>query len=231
MPAGIDVDPNGPVARVTLDGAGGYAALADALRSLRDADGVRALLLSGRWDCAPADLPATPDGDPVAELAALPFPSVAWIDGLCAEEGFELALAADVRCASPRAAFRIACAAQGRMPTHGGAVRLARVAGTARALHLLLTGETLDSADACRDGIAVPAANAGAALAVAEAVAEAAPVAARYVREAVRAAGDLPLADGLRLEADLSVLLHTTRDRAEGLRSFAEKRPPRYEGR
>ena len=59
----------------------------------------------------------------------------------------------------------------------------------------------------------------------------AAPIAARYAKEAVAAAGDLTLAQGLRLEADLSIILQSTEDRAEGLRSFDEKRTPHFTGR
>ena len=60
---------------------------------------------------------------------------------------------------------------------------------------------------------------------------DAAPIAARYVKEAVAGAIDLTLNQGLRLEADLSVILQSTEDRAEGLRSFAERRAARFGGR
>ena len=57
-----------------------------------------------------------------------------------------------------------------------------------------------------------------------------APVALRYAKEAVVKGLELPLADGLRLEGDLSTLLRTTEDRLEGARAFLEKRPPRWQG-
>ena len=57
------------------------------------------------------------------------------------------------------------------------------------------------------------------------------PIAARYAKEAVRTGRDLPLDQGLRLEADLNILLQSTEDRAECIRSFLEKRPPAYGGR
>ena len=62
-------------------------------------------------------------------------------------------------------------------------------------------------------------------------IADAGPIAAQYVKEAIAASADLPLRDGMRLESDLSILLHSTADRAEGLRAFAEKRKARFEGR
>ncbi len=229
-PNDLNIDDGANVLRVELLSPRGCAALAGALRRVDDASAPRALLISGAWDCAPSDMPLDPADDPVAALAGLPFPTVAWIDGLCAEEGFELALAADIRVASPRAAFRMAHASQGRIPTHGGTQRLVRAAGASCAMRLLLTGDALSTGDALRNGLAQAAGEFDAALALAEAAASAAPVAARYVKEAVRAANDLSLADGLRLEADLSLLLHSTRDRAEGIRSFNERRPPHYEG-
>jgi enoyl-CoA hydratase len=56
-------------------------------------------------------------------------------------------------------------------------------------------------------------------------------VAIRYAKEAVVKGLELPLAEGLRLEGDLSTLLRTTEDRLEGARAFLEKRAPRWEGR
>ena len=58
-----------------------------------------------------------------------------------------------------------------------------------------------------------------------------APVALRYAKEAVTKGLELPLADGVRLENDLSTLLRTTEDRLEGAKAFLEKRKPRWQGR
>ena len=120
-------------------------------------------------------------------------------------------------------------------PFDGMTQRLPRVVGPALARDMLLTGRTLSAAEALDCGLVnrVVARNA-----LEETVAEmvermiaAAPIAARYAKEAVAAAGDLPLVQGLRLEADLSIILQSTDDRAEGLRSFAEKRTPHFTGR
>ncbi len=62
-------------------------------------------------------------------------------------------------------------------------------------------------------------------------LAEKGPLALRYAKEAVAKGLDLTLDQGLRLEADLYFLLHTTADRTEGINAFLEKRPPRFSGR
>ena len=56
------------------------------------------------------------------------------------------------------------------------------------------------------------------------------PIALRYIKEAVNKGLDMTLEQGLRLEADLYFLLHTTDDRTEGIKAFLEKRPPKFKG-
>ena len=57
-----------------------------------------------------------------------------------------------------------------------------------------------------------------------------APISLRYVKEAVNKGMDMTLEQGLRLEADLYLLLHTTADRTEGIKAFLDKRPPEFKG-
>lgn len=66
---------------------------------------------------------------------------------------------------------------------------------------------------------------------MAEEVANKGPIALKYAKEAISKGMDLTLCQGLRLEADLYYLLHTTKDRQEGIKAFREKRPPDFEGR
>ena len=99
---------------------------------------------------------------------------------------------------------------------------------------MLLTGRTLSAQEARDVGLVNRIAAAGeldaAAAELTARIAAAAPIASRYAKEAVAAAGSLTLAQGLRLEADLSIILQSTEDRVEGLASFAAKRTPQFSG-
>ena len=96
---------------------------------------------------------------------------------------------------------------------------------------MLLTGELVDFTEAHRMGLVQATGGLPEARRIAEAMAAAAPIASAYTKEAALQGSDLPLAQGLRLEADLSILLQSTADRAEGLRSFRERTPPEYRGK
>ena len=97
-----------------------------------------------------------------------------------------------------------------------------------------MTGREVDAQEALDMGLVnevVPQADLNARVqAVAESIAAAAPVALRYTKEAVLRGVDMDLEAGLRLEADLNILLQSTADRAEGVRSFLERRAPRFRG-
>ncbi len=216
------------IARLTLDA--DAAALTTALAALDADPEAHVLLLSGDWSAIGASLREGAD-DPIAALSALRIPVVAWVDGDCHDEALELALAADVRIAGESASFRMGHVREGRIPSHGGTQRLTRTLGRGQALRLLLTGETLDAADALRVGLVHDVGDPEDAEELAASIADAGPIAAQYVKEAIAASADLPLREGMRLEADLSILLHSTADRAEGLSAFAEKRRPRFDGR
>lgn len=224
----MTTDNSNRIARLTFDA--DAATLTTALAALDADPEARVLLLSGDWSAIGACMRGV-DDDPVAALAALRIPVVAWVDGDCHEEALELALAADVRVAGESAAFRMGHVREGRIPSHGGTQRLTRAVGRGQALRLLLTGETLDADDALRVGLVHDVGDLEDAEALAVCIADAGPIAAQYVKEAIAASADLPLRDGMRLEADLSILLHSTADRAEGLRAFVEKRKARFEGR
>ncbi len=170
--------------------------------------------------------------DWVGAIGALSVPVIAIVAGPAVAEGAELALAADLRIAGPRAAFAFPHLAAGTLPRHGATQRLPRIVGRTRAMELLLSGRRIGANEALRIGLVTQMSRqpAMAARALAAELCEKGPIALRLAKEAVRASADLPLAAGVRLEQDLYVLLQTTRDRAEGVRAFLKKRRPRFRG-
>jgi len=162
-------------------------------------------------------------------------PIIAAIGGFAFGGGLELALACDMRIAAANATLGLTEVNLAIIPGGGGTQRLPRIVGRGKALEMILTGARIPADEALRIGLVervVPEGQAlEAATEVARTLAARAPVALRYAKEAVVKGLELPLADGLRLETDLSTLLRTTEDRVEGAKAFLEKRPPRWTGR
>jgi enoyl-CoA hydratase/carnithine racemase len=181
-----------------------------------------------------------PDGlnfspGPAGAIASIYCPTLAVLNGDAIGTGLELALACDLRIAVDKAKFGLPQISKGSLPADGGTQRLARIVGKGKALELLLSGDTIDADEALQIGLVNRIFSGEALLAEAEALARniagKAPLALRYCKEAVHKGLDLTLEQGLRLEADLYFLLHTTEDRTEGVKSFLEKRPPEYKGK
>lgn len=172
--------------------------------------------------------------DWVEAIGQLTRPVVAAVQGDAVAEGLELALACDLRVASAQAHFALPQLSDGRLPAHGGTQRLPRIVGRMRALDLLLTGRTIDAAEAEQIGLVSRLARrSGLARAVGtliDGLKSKGPVALRYGKEAVLKGPDMTLAQGIRLEEDLYVLLQTTRDRQEGINAFLHKRKPVFRG-
>ena len=122
----------------------------------------------------------------------------------------------------------------GAMPWDGGTQRLPRLVGRTRAMEMVLTSRLVDAREALEIGlvnqVVEPDRVLRRSLDVASTIAGQGPIAARYLKEAVLKGLDMTLEQGLRLEADLSFLLQSTTDRAEGIQSFLEKRKPEYKG-
>ena len=167
-------------------------------------------------------------------VAALPMPVIAALNGDAIAHGLELALAADLRIAAATARLGAGDPLRDGFPFDGATQRLPRLVGPALARDMLFTGRALSAREALEFGLVnrvAPLEKLDDAVGdLVSTVVASAPIAARYAKEAVAAAGDLTLAQGLRLEADLSVILQSTDDRAEGLGAFAEKRSPQFEG-
>jgi enoyl-CoA hydratase len=167
-------------------------------------------------------------------IAGIDRPVIAAINGDALGRGLELALGCDIRVASHKARFGFPEVSLGLIPVDGGTQRLPRVVGRAKALELILSADIIDAGEALEIGlvskIVSPETLAAEVGSMAREMATRGPVALRYAKEAVNKGLDLTLEQGLRLEADLYFLLHTTADRTEGIRAFLEKRPPQFKG-
>lgn len=212
-----------------------HAALVAAVREIDLDDEVRVVVLrsTGRAFCCGGEPGGRADG--IAAVAALRVPVLALLHGSVLDEGLELALACDLRIAAEGTRLGLTQLARGDLPSHGGTQRLPRIVGPACAARMLLLGEILPARRAAASGLVTEVVSREAlrrrgGLRARELAARG-PAAQRLAKEALRSAADLPLAEGLRLEGDLYVLLQSTEDHAEGLASFRAKRPPRYQGR
>ncbi|MCE2403730.1 MAG: enoyl-CoA hydratase/isomerase family protein [Dehalococcoidia bacterium] len=168
------------------------------------------------------------------DLARVEVPLIAAVNGDAVDQGLELALACDLRLAAEGASLGFTDVKRGAIPWDGGTQLLPRLVGKGLALEMLLTSRLVGAAEARRRGLVNEVVELSRlmdrALEVAGVIASGAPIALRYAKETVLKSMDLSLEQGLGLEADLSVVLQTTRDREEGLSSFAEKREPEFTG-
>ncbi|MEO5964166.1 MAG: enoyl-CoA hydratase-related protein, partial [Candidatus Limnocylindrales bacterium] len=157
------------------------------------------------------------------------------VRGFALGGGAELAMACDMVIAGDDARFGQPEVRIGVIPGAGGTQRLARAAGRARAMELVLTGRSMDAAEAERLGIVtaiVPSADVlERALELAAGIAALPTLAVRAAKAAVNATQALPLDEGLRFERARFEALFATDDRAEGMLAFIEKRAPAWKGR
>ncbi|WP_422098481.1 enoyl-CoA hydratase/isomerase family protein [Variovorax sp.] len=229
----------------------------DLIRDLGDAiaraetSGARALIVTGAGDkafCAGADvqelrgrdLAAQREGAELgqavfARLDRLAIPSIALVNGYAFGGGMELALACTFRLAQPHAKFALPEIKLGLIPGYGGTQRLPRLVGVGRALELVMSGRSVGADEALSIGLVqrVVAREEGidAAFAFARSFSSFGLRALQFARDAVLRGADTPLAEGLRIEADLSTLAYRTADAEEGMRAFVEKRPPVFQDR
>ncbi len=170
--------------------------------------------------------------EPVAKLDR---PVIAAINGDAIGQSLELSLACDIRIASEKSRFGLPHIKAGMIPWDGGTQRLSRLVGRGKALEMVLTGGLIDAQEALRIGlvnkIVPPGELDKVAMDMAKEMASKGPIALRYAKEAVHKGMDFNLEQGLRLEADLYLFLHTTKDRVEGITAFREKRTPKFEGK
>jgi enoyl-CoA hydratase len=161
-------------------------------------------------------------------------PVIAAINGFALGGGCELAMACTLRIAADTARLGQPEVNLGIPPGFAGTQRLSRLVGKGAALDLLLTGRHVSAEEALRIGLVnrvVPAADLlTAARALATELAAKAPLAVRYIIDAVHRGSDVPFAEGAYLEASLFGLAFSTADMREGTRAFLDKRKPAFKG-
>lgn len=230
---------HGPIARVTLNrpqvlnvyNLAMRDELCQALEAIRDDTEVQGAILCGAGDhafCAGADLTefGTAPSQAVARqvrwerdvwglFRSLDKPLVAAVHGYVLGSGVEMALLCDMRIAAEDAIFGLPEVALGMIPAAGGTQTLPRTVGPGPALHLMLTGRRLSAAEAFDIGLITRVVPRHRLLEEAHAVLEGIlagdSAAVRSAKVAVLQGMDLPLAEGLDLEARLAVAILRTR--------------------
>lgn len=168
-------------------------------------------------------------------IATFPKPLIAAVCGFALGGGCELALCCDLIVAGTNAKFGQPEVNLGMIPGAGGAARLARAAGKALAMQMVLTGQPIDAHAALAAGIAVemdePESALARAVELASIIAAKPPLAVRLAKEAVLRAFETPLSEALVAEKQAFALLAASHDRNEGIAAFLEKRAPNFTGR
>ena len=234
------------VAVVTLDrqhranayGTATLVELHDAFDAIAAAGAVRAVVLTGagRHFSSGADLreEQATSGQRIDEvrrllerIADLPVPTIAAINGAAAGGGCELAIACDLRYIEPAATIGLPEIRFGGLACVGGTQRLTRLIGTAKSMELHLLGDLIDAAEAHRIGLVNAVVEPGTvldvAIKVASTIATRSPIAVQVATRLIRGATDVDLAEGLRLEAELTAPIND--DLADGLRDAAANDP------
>jgi E-phenylitaconyl-CoA hydratase len=254
----FEVDAEG-VALVTIDrperlnamDAEHYEQLSQAWQRVRDEEAIRAAVVTGAGERAfsvGADLKTfigspppladnwlTQRGQLLNRGLEVWKPVVSAVNGLCLGGGTTLLFATDLRVAVEEASFGLPEVKRGVLPGNGGTQRALTQLPHAIAMEMLLTGASLSAERAAHFGLVnrvvareelLPTA-----IGLARETAANAPLAVQAAKELALRSRDMDLASGLRLEQSWLRMLQETEDVAEGRRAFAEKRPPRFQGR
>jgi enoyl-CoA hydratase/carnithine racemase len=163
-----------------------------------------------------------------------PVPIIAAVNGPAVGAGCDLTLMCDLRIASTSAFFAESFVKVGLIPGDGGAFLLPRVVGAARAAEMALTGDRISAEQALAWGlvsaVVEPDELLPAARRLADRIAANPPVAVRAGKQLLREAAGLSLDEVLDRSADVQALMHRTKDHAEAVAAFVEKREPRFTG-
>lgn len=169
------------------------------------------------------------------QIARYERPVIAAVHGFCLGGGLELAMACDIRIAAEDAQLGQPEVNLGLVPGSGGTQRLPRLVGPGLAKEMIFTGRFLPASEALAIGLVnrvVPReALLGEAMEMARLIATKPPLAIRAAKEAVNRGLEMPLQDGLEMEAMYFSALTGTEDQKEGARAFVEKRKPEFTGK
>jgi crotonobetainyl-CoA hydratase len=257
----VEARADGPVLLITLDRPKANAidvpasrALFRAFNRLRTEPGLRVAILTGageRFFSAGWDLKAAAGGEDIeadhgpggfaglTEFFDIGKPVIAAVNGLALGGGFELVLAADLVVAAEHAEFALTEVRLGLVPDAGGLLRLPSRLPRPIAMEWLLTGRRVTAAEAARWGLVnrvVPAAGLmPAALELARAICAAAPLSVAAALEIMRETEGTAVTEGYQIMRDDTLPAYrrmlSSQDAQEGVRAFAERRPPRWTGR
>jgi enoyl-CoA hydratase len=222
-----------------------------AILEIKQDEGVRVVIVTGAGEksfVAGADINElavqTPTGGREHALAGqhvfdlienLGKPVIAAINGFALGGGCELAMACTLRLAADSARLGQPEIALGLIPGYAGTQRLPRLVGKGKAMEMILTGAPIAADEAQRIGLVnrvVPAAELMAeARKLASQLAKSAPIAMRYIINAVNKGAEMPFAEACQYEATLFGLVASTDDMKEGTAAFLGKRKAEFKGR
>ena len=222
--------------------------LRDALKELDNNDKVRAIILTGNEKAfaAGADIKQMADKTPVDMMNIDQFstwdqikktkkPIIAAVNGFALGGGCELMMHCDMIVAGENARIGQPEIKIGVMPGAGGTQRLTRAVGKALAMEIVLTGKFITASEALQAGLinkVVPDEMClKEAYSLARLVAEKSPVAIKLAKEAVLAAFNTSLDEGLIFERKNFYLCFASEDQKEGMKAFIEKRNPEFKGK
>ena len=190
--------------------------------------------IAGFMEVEPIDFSAL--GHDITAASRSPKPVIAAVDGYCFGVGLELALSCDIRLGTGRSEFALPELNLGMIPGSGGTQRLSRLIGLSRAKYHVLTGTRIKAQQALDWGLIAelhPSRDAlyEAAEALVTKLVSLSPAALRTAKEVLDKGIDGPLYTGIELERKAYAMLRSTRDFAEGVAAFSEKRKPTFTGR
>lgn len=170
-----------------------------------------------------------------AALEALPFPTIAAVNGFALGGGLELALSCDLIYASDKAKLGLPEVGLAVIPGFGGTQRLTRLVGKSRAKELIFTGDRVDAAKAKEVGLVLDVIPGDQLLAhcktVAQKIAKNGPLAVAQAKRSVEFGADADLRTGSELERQSFAMLFGTEDQREGMKAFLEKRAANFSGK